>query len=535
MKRSFHLITRALLLVATTSLAVAEAPITITVKNFRSLTNMVAKMADTASPGSSYQVLTGIQGMLSDATLEAIDTDRPWHAAVWIESLGGTPAMSLFLPTKDYSALKSSLEYGPLMNGPSGAAEVSENGSYAALYYPGDMPSETASSAHKAWKASSLKSLDGVIDLSIQPSEPLRQQIVQSLAMVRMMIGGAFSSQSQDAFPGVDPMVMSQLLGSYFDVIDIGLKGWQKLSIGLDLTGENLAVRQSLTAIDGSELSKWLQGSDGSLGSVTSFIDETSPAAFAMRWDANPAYMPTLKKFMRLSMQMQGTAPDSEAVAETEKLLDLMAPMQAAGTIDFANGMGISGVYQFPGRDISEMYGLMRKFIQNSMQGQVGENMPYKELSIKEGHHKIGSQSVDRVTMAFNLDAPMYQMQGQKEIIEGMFPGGKMEFDYAVKGDNLFVASPDRLEQLLATSNPAAKTQIGTLRPTTVLAARINMLKLVPQFMKNNPMVPETTRNQFNNIDSTGTDIRMTIDLDGSLKGETLVPLRLIKNVAQSM
>jgi hypothetical protein len=535
MKRSLHFITRALLLVATTSLALAEAPITITVKNFRSLTNMVAKVADTASPGSSGQILAGVQGMLSDATLEAIDTDRPWHAAVWIESLGGTPAMSLFLPTKDYSALKSSLEYGPLMHGPSGTAEVSESGSYAALYYPGEMESETASSAHKAWNASGLNSPDEVINISIQPSDPLRQQIVQSLAMVRMMIGGAFSSQSQDAFPGVDPMVMSQLLASYFDVLDIGLKGWEKLSIGLDLSGENLAIRQSLTAVDGSELSKWLEGGEGNLGTVTSYIDETSPAAFAMRWNANPAYMPTLKKFMRLSMQMQGSAPDSEAVTETEKLLDLMAPMQAAGTIDFANGMGISGVYQFPGRDIDEMYGLMRKFIHSSMQAQVGENMPYKEISIQEGHHKLGSQSVDRVTMAFNLDSPMYQMQGQKEVIEGMFPGGKMELDYAVKGDSLFVATPARMEQLLATSNPAAKTQIGTLRPTTVLAARLNMLKLIPQFMKNNPMVPENTRNQFNNIDSTGTDIRMTIDVDGSLKGETLVPLRFIKNVAQSM
>ena len=69
------------------------------------------------------------------------------------------------------------------------------------------------------------------------------------------------------------------------------------------------------------------------------YADPEAPAAFAFRWGDSPSYMPILKKFTALSLQMQGVPAGAEAITETEKLLDLMAPMQSAGMADFEEGL----------------------------------------------------------------------------------------------------------------------------------------------------------------------------------------------------
>jgi hypothetical protein len=524
-----------LVLAVTTASTAERAPITLTIKNFNTLTNAVATLAEAGSPGSAGEALAELQGMLGQEALQAMDANRPWQVGVWVEALGGRPATSVWVPTKDFAALESALAGGPLLQSVEGEATVTANADYAAVYLPGAVPSDTARAGHAAWAPSQIGTPNTALSLDIQPTDSLRQQLVQGLAMIRMMVGGAVGAQSQDALPGMDPMAMAQLLGVYFEVIEVGLKGWENVSIGLDVEDDSLRIRKRVTALAGSELATWLKGTEGSLTPVLAYADDTSPATFAFRWSEAPAYMPTLKKFLRLSMQMQGVPADSEAVTETERLLDLMAPMQLAGSVDFEEGMAFSGVYQFPGRDVKEIYGLMRTYLETSMQGQVGEGKPYSEATFKENQREVSGQQVDRMTMAFNLDAPLYQMPGQKEMIEGLFPGGKMEFDYVLKGDSLIIASPAHLEQLLQVDAASPIARLGTLRPTTVLAGRLNLLQLIPQFMKANPMLPEEAKQRFEGMDPRGTDIEFTVDLDGGLSSEAVVPLQLVRSAANTL
>jgi hypothetical protein len=473
--------------------------------------------------------------MLGEEALGALDAERPWQVAVWMEALGGRPSASLYVPTKDFASLKTALDSGPLLQNAGGDPTVTANGDYAAIYLPGAMPSETADAAHAAWASNQIGSPNNTVSLDVRPTESLRQQLVQGLAMIRMMVGGAIGAQNQEIMPGMDPMAMAELLGVYFEVIEVGLKGWDSLSIGLDVQQDALRIQERVTAVAGSEFATWLKGSEGSLASVLAYADDTAPATFAFRWKEAPAYMPTLKKFLRLSMQMQGVPADSDTVKETERLIDLMAPMQLAGSLDFKNGMAFSGAYQFPGRDVKEIYDLMRTFMETSMQGQVGEGKPYKEAIFKENQREVAGQRVDRLIMTFNLDAPLYQMPGQKEMIENLFPGGRMEFDYVLKGDSLLIASPTQLDKLLKVDAGSPKAKLGTLRPTTVLAGRMNVLELIPQFIKANPMLPEEAKQRFEGIDARGTDIQFRVDLDGSLNSEALVPLQLVRTAAKTM
>lgn len=524
-----------LLLVAAPLLAAERAPVTLTIKSFRALTNAVATLAEAGAPGSSGEALAGLQGMLGEAALQAMDAERPWQVSVWVEGIGGQPAASVYVPAKDFATLKSALASGPLLQSAGTGADITAKGDYAAIFLPGAAASEGATAAHAAWTPTEIGQTRGTLSLDVRPTEPLRQQMIQSMAMVRMMVGGAMGAQNQEAFPGMDPMAMAQLFGVYFDVLETGLKGWENLNLGVDVQQDALRIQERVTAVAGSEFAAWLKGTDGSLAPVLAYADDAASAAFAFRWGESPAYMPTLKKFLRLSMQMQGVPADSDTVKETERLIDLMAPMQLAGSVDFQKGLTFSGAYQFPGRDVKEIYGLMQKYLETSMQGQVGEGKPYKEATFKEAQREVAGQQVDRLTMAFNLDAPLYQMPGQKEMIESLFPGGRMEFDYVVKGENLLIASPDHLEKLLKVDSGSSKARLGTLRPSTVLAARVNILQLIPQFLKANPMIADETKQKLEDLDARGTDILFSVDLDGAFSGEAVVPLQLIRSAAKAM
>ena len=511
--------------------AADPAPITLTVKSYRSLTNLVAKVAEAAAPGSSEGALAGMRQGLGISELKGIHLDRPWQIALWLEGTAGRPNASVRIPTTDYAAFAAGITEGSPLKG----AEVSmrQVGDYASVWIPGQVSSETATSSHAAWKPDQIGTAAQTLLLQLTPGEPLRQQLVQGLAMVRMMMPGAMSAAQQGQVPaGIDPKAMADLLGLYFEVFELGLKGLRDVSVAVELSGENLVIRDRVSALAGSELAGWLQGSEGSLDSVLPYALARGPAAFAMRLGPASSLMPTLKKFMRLSLQMQGTPPDSAAVTEMDRLMELMLPSKGGGYLDLENGFQFAAAYEFPGKDPKEVHGSMRQYLQTSMSSIAGESKPYKSIQFEEAKRTVGGVSVDRATMEFNLESPLYQAPQQRQMIESLWPGAKMELEYAVKGNLLFLAAPSLMESLLATS-PSAASKPASLTPNTMVWGRINILQLLPMMMKANPMVPEEVKQRFEGLDPAGTDVIFQLDLDGALKGEASVPLKLLQAISK--
>jgi hypothetical protein len=522
MKRSFLLLA---LVCGLATLRAENAPVTLTVKSFRALTNNIGRIVETARPGSGEMALMGIQGGLGIPQLKGIDLERPWQVQVWLSNGQSKPAVSVWIPTSDFDAFKGGLEEGVLKSG--GDPKIRQVEKYAGVWIPGSAESKDGEAGHASWKPSQIGTPDRAVLLEFSPNDTMRQQILLGLAGARMMIAGAVGGQAAEQLGGMDPKAMAELLGVYFDVIETVIKGMQKLDLGIDLRGENLVVSQKVQAKAGTDLEGWMKASEGSLDSVLPYAAGTSPLTFAMRLNENPAFLPTMKKFIRLSLQMQGMAADSDAAKETEKLIEAMIPMKAAGVVDLKNGITMSGVYQFPGRDVGAVYRQLVQYLEKGMQSQVGEAKAYKAIKFQAAKRTSGGVKVDLVTMELNLDAPMYKMAGQREIVEKMWKGGKMEFEYAIKGDSLLFASPGLMDALIAGKAAASAPKLA-LSPKTLAYGQLNLIAVLPTMLEMNPMVPQEVKDRITKLDPAGTDMTARVDLDGTLSAEEIIPLKLI-------
>jgi hypothetical protein len=504
-------------------------PITFTVRSYQSFTDGFTKIADTVSPGSAAEALGELREGLGIQDLKGIDKARPWQVAVWAEGLSTPPCVSIRVPVSDFAAFRDGLNPGLLQGD---GNRIQEIGNYATVWLEFGPPSAATTEGEKAWKPDSLKAPAGLAQLVVRPGTALREELVGAVGMGRMAIGAAMANQDAQAMGGIDPKAMGELMSVYFDLIETGLKGLESLDVGVDLKNNKLTLDETIAPVAGSTLAGWLKTKDGNLGALASYLDANAPMALAMRFEENEGLMPTLKRLISLSMQMQGLPADSEAVRETEQLLEQFVPMHFAGNFDLKEGIQFGGVYRFPGKNPAEVYGTMKKFLQNSMQSQVGADKPYSSITVEEGQRKVGNVAVDRTTMVINLDAPMYQMPGQKEMIETMMPGGKMVFDYALKGEDLLMGSPARLDAILAGPAGTAYRPEG-VSPRTVAYGYFNVFSLIPAIMAANPGISDDDKEKLAKIDATGTAIDFRVDLGNALHYQAGIPLKFFQTIGQ--
>ena len=108
-----------------------------------------------------------------------------------------------------------------------------------------------------------------------------------------------------------------------------------------------------------------------------------------------------------------------------------------------------------------------------------------------------------------------------------------MEFDYATKGNRLYLANPDRMAALLeAVPRPQPRTGLGATG-STVLVGRANLLALIKQMIAVNPMLPAHLRENAERINPEGGDIRFRVNLDGGLSSDAEIPLKIFEAFRQ--
>jgi hypothetical protein len=520
------------LAVTTTPLAAATAPVTLTFKNYRTLTNTVVRVVDAVAPGSGQGAAKGLTEELGIPELRGVNLDQPWQFAIWIEGAQGRPAMSVWIPTTDFTAFGAGLQEGKLLKGRGQTNTVKRVGDYASIWVPGSFPAEAAQAAHAGWKREQLGTIERAVALDLVPTDALRHLILQGLGSARTGIEAAVLTQPGQ-LPGVDGRALKELLGLYLDVFEIGFKGLERLHLTLDLRGDTLVVGKRVTALAGSDFAGWLRGVEGSLDSVLPYATGKAPVAFAMRLHASTNLMTLLRKFTRASLQVQGIASDSETAKETERLLDLMIPVKVGGIVDFTKTFSFAAVYEFPGRDLGGVHDAVKRYLQTSMQSQAGPDKPYTTVTYEEGKRELGGVRVDRATMVLNFDSPLYQGQGQREMLESMWPGGRMEFDYLRKGDRLFLASPDLMEGLLAQGPAASAPKPPSITRDTVAYGHVNLVKSLPRMLQANPAVPADVKERLGRLDSEGTEVTVQLDLNGTLIGQADIPLRLLSSLGK--
>jgi hypothetical protein len=507
------------------------APITLTLQSYRAFTDGFTQVVDGVSPGSAGEALDELREGLGIQDLKGIDLSRPWQVAVWVDSMSVPPCVSIRVPVSNFEAFRDGLNPG-LLKGEESPNKIQQVGNYATVWLEYGTPTQATTAGEKAWKPELLKVASGVVQLAIRPGSALREEMVGALGMGRMAMGAAMSGQSSEAMGGIDPKAMAELMGFYFDLIETGVKGFESLAIQLDLKGETLLLEETIVPIAGSALAGWFKIKDGNLGTLSSYLNQQSPMALAMRFEGNESLMPTLKRLISLSMQMQGLPADSDAIRQTEQLVESFVPLQFAGNVDMGEGLQFGGVYQFPGKDPAAVYASLKEFLEGSMQSQVGPEKPYSSVTLDEGTRSVGGVTVDRTTMVANLDAPIYQMPGQKELIESFWPGGKMIFDYALKGKDLFMGTPGKLDALLA--GPAASGyKPEGVNPRTMAYGYVNVLSFIAPIMAANPMMSDEDKQKFGKLDSTGTAVDFRVDLGDHFLYQAGIPLKLVRTIGQ--
>ena len=451
MQRLF-LISLVTLLSAAPVFAAEPPPIVVTIQSYQDLEADFKSIAKRLKPDSADEAWEEFRRELKIADLKGIDLTRPWQAATWWEIAEKTPSMSFRIPILDFEGFRTSME---AIAESSGNEDISiqQIGGYANVWIEGEDSPAAAKERHDAWTPALLRAPKKTIEVAVHFPEAIRRSILQTIGMGKMAITGGLGSVPDGGIPGMNPRALVELIGVYFEVAEMGIQGVKTLELHLGVEQELLEIGKKVTAKADSELASWLKPTDGSLESVLPFLHSEAAMAFAMQFVDNPAMMPTVKKFSRLSFEMQGTKKDDPAIRGLEKLLDATIPMVFANSSDFADGMQFGGVYRFPGRDLDAIYQMIVRYVNGPLQSQVGPKKMYKTLSLKKAHREVDGVSVDRFFMEINWDAPMYQLQNvsaqERERLAEMWPFGKVEFDMAQKGGNLFVGSPQVFDDLL--------------------------------------------------------------------------------------
>jgi len=472
-----------------------------------------------------------LSGAIGSPDLAGVDRKRVWQVAVATRGPGALPLVTLYVPVANFDAFKNGLKDSSPLKGGDKPNPLIQAGDFAVVVFQmgqGGEVSDDEKQKLTAWApAASLGT--HLIDFALQMDEITRQQVLQAMTMGRMIIGQVLSQQKLPAGVPVNPQAMTQMLGLYFDGIETFLKGLHRLEVQADFGERTLTLAKTVLPQPDSELSRWFKSSGGGVAALANQLDPKATASLAGAVGENPAFMPIIKKLMRVSFQMQNQEVDEKLASQIDRMIEAMAPMRFAGSVYFGKAVSYSGFYEFPKRGAKAVYASFKQIFTDAMPSLAGKDKVYSSFEFKEGHHNVDGTPVDRFSMAFNLDSPMFKMPGQREALERLWNGGKMEFDYAMKANRLYLASPDKMNEVLtAAARPSTAASLNAT-PNTAFIGRANLLALIKQMLAVNPMLPAEIKEKFERLNPEGSDVQFRVDLDGRLSSRVDVPLKLIE------
>ena len=508
----------------------------IKVRSFDALISNARRITTAVGVGTNVDLGRELTGTLGTPNLAGVDRGKTWQLALALPILAAPPLAYLYVPVTDFEQFRAGLLPTSPLRGVGAPNEMFQSGSYAVIVIrlgqPGAMTPEEKARA-TAWLPPAAAATAPLLEVALQPDEAARQQALQFVLLGRMGAAQALAAQSLPTGTPVNPQDLAQMINLYLDIGEIVVKGLRRLEVQLDVGASAITIANTVEGVPDSELSRWLKPTGVGVGEIAGLLDSRSMISMAAALGDNPPYLPTVKKLARLSFQMQGQPPDEKLASQIDQLLDQMTPLKIAGSMDLAKGVSFGGFYEFPGTDAKQAYAMIKQFFTNAVPAMTGTNKSYSSAEFKAAVRVVGGVPVDRFTMAMNLDTPMFQVPGQKEMIEQMWSGGKIEMEYAVKGNRLYLATPEKLAELLeAGPRPAAASGLSA-NTNTVFVGRANVLTLIKQAMAFTPMIPPQMRTSFERINPEGGDVWIRIDLDGRYVERMEVPLKLLETIRE--
>ena len=437
---------------------------------FQNLDAVIAGAGRIASAmGANPNLGDPLSSLIGSPNLAGIDRQRPWGVAV---SSGDRQFAILYIPVTDFAAFRNSLlPSSPLVRASGAANPVFQVGEFAVAFDrrlptdPQDLSPDEKQMA-VAWAPPTAASGPPLVQIAVQIDETTRQQLLRSLSAGRTVIAQGPGPQPLPPPPGAIPPVPapagSQIMGPYFDLLETLAKALDRIEIQGEVSGQAIRISSRVHALPGSDLAKSFINTSPGIADIAGQLDPKPAISIAVAMGASPVGNQLLKRLLETNLQMQGAGLDEKAMSQYSRLVDSLAPLRFAASMDIGKGLASLGMYEFPGQDARQVYAAMMETTANVLPAMTGTHKPYSSVEFREGFRTVGDVPVSRVTTGLNLDQPALQAPGAKEILSLMFGGDKMAVEYAVKDGRLYVGSPDKMTEALGKISQTPPPQAAT-------------------------------------------------------------------------
>lgn len=521
----------AALLVASLLPAEAEPLAQLTVRSHGELQKAIAQFAQALNPKADMDFGQAFSSFLGLTAESKFDAQRPWQMAVWYEGGATAPFLALKVPVADIAQFKAGLNAEGLLRKQGQVwTQLTDAWGLISLRELGNT-SEAVNSSMDQWKTAAVQAPPQALHLTVNLNEPVRNQILATLARAKDAMTEVFATNQALTATGSNPQMMGQMFEFYFGLYETAVKGLGQLRLGFDLRPDTLVIDEVVTALPNSELAGWLRPQAGRLTAQDlAWLDPQALVSAAAFVDQQPSTLAMMQQFLRLGFQIQNIPADDPLVKEMESMLEKMFPMSVSFSVGWKDELSFAGAYGFPKANAAALYAQMKNVYRQSVQRMVGDDKMYAAADLKENHRVIGEVAIDRFSLTLNTNNPLFSLPGQKEQFHSMWPDGKLEFEYALKGNQLLFASPGRMPALLtAAPSPASQQWAATLEPNTVLAGRMNLIGLIQKMVGANPMMPAAAKEPLARLDPAGTDIAFRASVAHQLHARAEVPMKLFR------
>lgn len=509
--------------------SLAQPVVKLSLRSYTDVTNLVTRIGTNVNASLQDMPIQSLKAGMGIDDLSQVDLKKPWEIALWYDISAGMPLLAVKIPAASCDKLKTTLGEGGFLRQEAKQWSQLDNGISLLVFKEADSLTDAEKGWLKDWKAEALQSPARALELNLHLSDAQRAQLTGGLALVKMSAFQAINSQkAPEGAP--NPKTVSEMMNIYFEMVETVIAGMQNAKISLELGADSLTVDKVITAKPDSDLARWLkkpaiQLADADLNGLNS----AAVASFAGCMGKDAKLQKSMEKLIALSFQMQNAKTDEAAIKETSEILDQLLPMVFTGSFDFKGQLSFSGVYRFPDGKAQDKYSRLVRFMNTSFQSQVGEDKIYSSAKMTEKHHQVNGVQVDRFTLKLNEKSPLLKDARQAEQMKLFWPNFQMQFDYAIKGDQLFVASSEQMQALLEggapKSNLAARMK---LEDGTCIAGHFNLPALLSQISS---MVPEPQKSMFQKLKGKDAAITFQMSLNQQLHSSGTVPMQLLREL----
>ncbi len=500
-----------ILLLSTAAQAAEPARITLTVESLEALKEDYGQVIAAFAPPDAE--VPGIEEWIEDLgiPIEHVDPALPWQVEVHVgmdPQLAFQFGASLRIPVSELR-----ISVADLARDSSGVSEITKAGSYARLWF-GDLEAGVPGrQSHLDWHPGKLDPPESTLSLNMRLGHEVRDFVQGQMQMARGMLA-MFTASEEAKAGGMDPELLARLYETYMDMWIQIVDGMQSVDVLLSVEDGVLAFEERISPVPGSALAGMLKPGKP-IGAVARYLDPHSAVGLVVRYEGSPEVREMFQEITRIGLEMNRIDTDDPIHLRMEEMLEKYLPMEFALSVDFSDGIPLSGAYHFEGEDAGEAREEILDMAEAAGQLMVGEGKPYSSFKIERAVERIQDIEIDRFSFEINPDRLGFQIEDEavRERMERFLGEGEQSVLMAIAGDDTILsATPDRMEALIGRGDRDTAPELG---PSTMFQARIAPVRIARQ------LFPGSRVARLDPL----SDLVLRLDLDGTMAFRLEIPL----------